>query len=98
MEQDQIMARVFESHPAPWGSGVVHDADGRPVKDGPYRLRQYFIDKNGNHVRNAAGRLIHLLVDDRGQPVFDEDGHSIFVEVEVGPEHLGSRGERLIKD
>jgi len=93
----EIQVPDFENYLWPRGSGVVCDAAGRRVKDGLYRLRQYFIDKNGTLVRNAAGRLIHVLHDDRGQPVLDEKGHAIFVEVDVGAEHLDWRGRPLLK-
>ena len=60
------------------------DASGRTFQQGR-AVRQYFIDRDGHPVLTTDGRPVHLLLDDRGEPVRDEHGKGIIGPVEVPP-------------
>jgi hypothetical protein len=68
----------------PWGSRVFLDADGRPVKraDGQ-ALRQYFVDRDGNPVLTSDGLPVHVVFDEHGREVTDEDGRPLIVPVQI---------------
>jgi len=67
----------------PWGSAVFHDDAGRPLRRAS-ALRQYFLDCDGSPVRTTEGSPVHLLTDDDGNKILDEEGHVILVPVEAG--------------
>ncbi|PZR70262.1 MAG: hypothetical protein DLM66_04575 [Candidatus Dormiibacter spiritus] len=64
----------------PWTSDVATDDHGRPIKRGA-ALVQYFVDRDGSVVRATDGRLVHLLVDERGRLV-SQAGAPILVAVD----------------
>lgn len=66
----------------PWGSAVVTDSRGNPMRLGS-ALRQYLIDRDGNPVLTVDGQPVHLLVDDKGKLILDEQGNPILAAVEV---------------
>lgn len=63
----------------PWGSMVLIDADGRPVRQG------YLVDRDGNPVLTIDGRALDVLVDEQGLPVLDEGGRVVIGPVEIPP-------------
>ena len=64
----------------PWGSAWL-DVPGR---------RQYLIDRDGYPVLTTDGKPIHLLIDENGQEILDENGGMILTALEV-PEGLELR-------
>jgi len=68
----------------PWGSMPFGVPEDRPPRAGMLR-RQYFIDRDGYAVLTADGRPIHVVVDDHGLPLLDDQGHPMFGPVEVPP-------------
>jgi len=65
----------------PWGSHPFLDADGRGFLEGR-AVRQYFVDADGEMVRTTDGRFVHILFDERGQPVRGADGLPVLVAVD----------------
>lgn len=74
----------FASHPAPWSSEVVTDAEGNPVVNVDGTLRQYFVDAQGHPVLDQDGRRMHVRVGPDGRVVRDERGLPELVPVETG--------------
>lgn len=66
----------------PWGSAVFTDADGLPLTQGRAML-QYYIDRDGNPVLTTDGRPVHVLLDEDGNDLLDEQGESRIGPVEV---------------
>jgi hypothetical protein len=48
-------------------------------------LRQYFVDCDGSPLLTREGLPVHLLTDEEGEKIYDEDGNPILVPVEVPP-------------
>ena len=61
----------------PWGSMVLVETDGRPVRQG------YLVDRDGNPVLTVDGRPLDVLVDEHGQPVLDEGGRVVIRPVQI---------------
>jgi predicted DNA-binding transcriptional regulator AlpA len=68
----------------PWGS-VRFDAPlDRPPRVGML-ARQYFVDSDGYPVLTTDGRPVHVVVDEQGMPLLDEQGRRTFGPVEIPP-------------
>lgn len=67
-----------------WGSIMFVDGAGKMFHRGK-AVRQYFIDRDGHPVLTADGRPIHVLVDEDGNALRDQDGSPRFGPVEIPP-------------
>lgn len=67
-----------------WGSVIFQDAEYKTFHHGSY-IRQYFIDRDGYAILTTDGRPIHMLVDEAGDSVLDENGKPQIGPVEVPP-------------
>lgn len=88
----------FGQSPMPWSSAIVHDVSGHPAFAGPKRPMQYFVDRDGNPVRSASGKLVHVQTDDDGRPVLDNQGKPILIDVPIGPDGFDQEGNPLRRD
>ena len=67
---------------APWTSMAFDVPEDRPPRVGML-ARQYFLDRDGYPVLTTDGRPVHVVVDEHGIPVRDEQGHERLGPVEV---------------
>ncbi len=84
MSIDFAPSSVNSKHPnenTPWGSRVFQDERGQPFEDGLV-LRQYLIDSSGAPIHTTDGHLVHILYDDKGEPVTDDRGVVTYVVVD----------------
>jgi hypothetical protein len=56
--------------------------EDRPPRVGML-ARQYFLDRDGYPVLTTDGRPVHVVVDEHGMPVLDEQGRERLGPVEV---------------
>lgn len=86
--EPQLALSPLGHHPErrrPWGSGVFSS----PESPGGIRrgraLLQYFIDRDGYPVLTTEGKPIHLLIDEDGNDVLDDDGYRQDAVIDVPP-------------
>lgn len=84
----------FESHPAPWTSGVIHDSSGDAQWNADGTPCQFFIGANGVPVRDAEGNLVHLKFGADGSPVMAH-GEPEFLIIDVAPGSRDAAGRPL---
>jgi hypothetical protein len=66
----------------PWISMAFDVPEDRPLRAGMVS-RQYLLDRDGYPVLTTDGRPVHVVVDEHGMPVLDEQGHEMLGPVEV---------------
>lgn len=73
----------------PWTAVGFHDVEGHggPLMEGKVLL-QYFLDRDGYPLLSSDGQPVHVVVDDAGNYVYDEENVPLYTVVEVPP---GSR-------
>jgi hypothetical protein len=68
----------------PWHSMTFDVPEDRPLRTGGLR-RQYYLDRDGYPVLTTDGQPVHVVVDEYGMPVLDEQGRRMLGPVEVPP-------------